>query len=176
MSLMAAAPTRRERLLTAGDWLRSEREAKGLNQKQFAALVGVSNGSISSYERGVSAPTADSTCEQIARVLGKSTVEVRRRFGLYVPPDAQDGPPPPPSVLEAILADRTLLPEAKEHLVRQYGLLQRLQAAEPSALQKDTADNAADWDRWDGNKTVRTSSTSTDLATERLPSRSRATE
>ncbi len=173
---MATAPSRRERLLTAGDWLRSEREGRGLSQKQFAALVGVSNGSVSSYERGVSAPTADSTCEQIARVLGKSTVEVRRRFGLYVPPDAEDGPPAPPSVLEAIFADRTLLPEAKEHLVRQYALLQRLQAAEPSALQKDMAEHAAAFDQWERDETVRPASTATDQAPDSLGSPTRATE
>jgi transcriptional regulator with XRE-family HTH domain len=119
-ALRTQGSTRRRRRASAGEWLRNEREQRGLTQKQLATMLRVSGASLSSYERGVSAP-ADGTCEDLGRIFVTSPSAVRRRFGLYVPEDTVDQvPPAPATVLEAILADPRLLPEAKEHLVRTY--------------------------------------------------------
>ena len=62
----------------------------------------------------------------MARVLGVDELDVRRRLGLYVPGDeAADIDVP-----TAILRDRLLLPEARQHLLNQYQLLLRVQAAD----------------------------------------------
>ena len=133
---------RRDRRIQAGEWLREQRDAREMSQKRFADLIGVSDASVSSYERGVSSPD-DNTTENIARVFGLSIVECRRHLGLYVPPDAKEVPPPPAaSVFEAILADPDLLRDEKEHLLRQVTLLKRphrgaLTEREKAAIAKD---------------------------------------
>ena len=103
----------------------------GLTQSDLAHLLGVSNASLSAYERGVSSPD-DRTIEGIARLAHQPVSEVRARWGLYNH-GAPDEAPPTTSVLEAIVADPDLLPEAKEHLTRQYALLLRVQAQPESA-------------------------------------------
>ncbi len=160
----------------AGAWLKRQRKNAGLTQEQLASLLGTSVSLIGNYEQARTWFPNDKVTP-LARVLNLSRVEVRQALGLHVDDDmADDRPPPPPSVLEAIFADRTLLPEAKEHLVRQYALLQRLQAAEPSALQKDMAEHAAEFDQWERDETVRPASTATDQAPDSLGSPTRATE
>ncbi len=42
-----------------GNKIRKYREAKGLNQKQLAQLIGVSNGRVSNWEQGINRPDAD---------------------------------------------------------------------------------------------------------------------
>ncbi len=160
----------------AGAWLKQQRKSAGLTQEELAVLLGTSTGLVGNYEQGRTW-FPDDKVTPLARVLKLSRVEVRRALGLHVDDDAvDDRPPSAPSVLDAILADPTLLPEAKRHLVNQYGLLQRLQAADPSALQKDAAEHATEFDGWVGDKTVTPSSTATDQAPKRLPSRSCAPE
>lgn len=54
-----------------GNRIRKYREAQGLNQKQLAELLGVSNGRVSNWEQGLNRPDADILAE-ICRVLDVS--------------------------------------------------------------------------------------------------------
>lgn len=54
-----------------GNRIRKYREEKGLNQKQLAELIHVSNGRISNWEQGINRPDADILAE-LCRVLDVS--------------------------------------------------------------------------------------------------------
>lgn len=54
-----------------GNRIRKYREEKGINQKQLAELIGVSNGRVSNWEQGINRPDADILAE-ICRVLDVS--------------------------------------------------------------------------------------------------------
>lgn len=58
-----------------GARIRKYREAAGLNQKQLAALIGVSNGRVSNWEQGINRPDADIISE-ICRALNVSASEL----------------------------------------------------------------------------------------------------
>lgn len=79
---------RKERLRSAGSWLRTERENRGWSGSDLARLLGVNQVRISAYERGqyeVSSALADA----LADVFGLPVIEVRRQLGLWVPSDAE---------------------------------------------------------------------------------------
>lgn len=46
-----------------GNRIRKYREEKGINQKQLAELIGVSNGRVSNWEQGINRPDADILAE-----------------------------------------------------------------------------------------------------------------
>lgn len=79
----AGRETRRDRLMRAGLWLTSAREAKGLTQRALAAAIERSPQVVSTYERGV-VQVPDDTAEALARALGRSTAETRAGLGLFV--------------------------------------------------------------------------------------------
>lgn len=54
-----------------GNRIRKYREEKGINQKQLAELIGVSNGRVSNWEQGINRPDADILAE-ICKVLDVS--------------------------------------------------------------------------------------------------------
>ena len=54
-----------------GNRIRKYRKEKGLNQKQLAELIHVSNGRISNWEQGINRPDADILAE-LCRVLDVS--------------------------------------------------------------------------------------------------------
>ena len=75
-----------------------------------------------------------------AEALGRPADEALRAAGYDVPaaPAPIDhNPGPRVDVLDAIKADPDLLPEAKAHLINQYGLLLRVQAAAAAEPEED---------------------------------------
>lgn len=125
MLLMARSPAA-QTPVTPGAWLKAAREARGLKQYQVAEVLHVVPTTISSYEHGRIKKIDEDYIPALARILRKTVQETRRGLGMYVDEGAADEELTPVSVVEAILADPELLPEAKEHLTRQYGLLLRL--------------------------------------------------
>ncbi|HEU5129299.1 MAG TPA: helix-turn-helix domain-containing protein [Glycomyces sp.] len=78
---------RKERLVSAGDWLKTEREARGWSGTAFAQLLGIGQVRVSSYERGQYEVPEELT-KKIAEVLDVPLLEVRQRLGFWVPGDA----------------------------------------------------------------------------------------
>ena len=63
------------------------------------------------------------------------------------PPQLEPGattPAPEEAVIHAVLADPLLLPEAKQHLINQYGLLLRIQGSPAQQQAETTAANLED--------------------------------
>ena len=58
-----------------GARLRKYRENRGLTQKRFAELIGVSNGRVSNWEQGINRPDADILAD-ICRILEVSPSEL----------------------------------------------------------------------------------------------------
>ena len=58
-----------------GARLRKYRENRGLTQKKFAELIGVSNGRVSNWEQGINRPDADILAD-ICRILEVSPSEL----------------------------------------------------------------------------------------------------
>lgn len=58
-----------------GSRIRKYRENRGLNQKEFAQLIGVSNARVSNWEQGINRPDAD-ILANICRVLEVSPSEL----------------------------------------------------------------------------------------------------
>lgn len=144
MMCMATTTNSRELWPAAGDWLRTQREAAGLSQRELGRLIGNSYQSVSNYERGISAPS-DAACERIAALFHASSADVRERWGKYNPPSAEREAATPVLTLEdAVRADPRLLPEAKVHLLSQIGLLLRLQDVGPADREKAAAAKDAD--------------------------------
>lgn len=78
---------RQERLRTAGNWLRTERENRGLSGSDLARKLDVNQVRISAYERGqYEVPNA--VASGVAEAFDMPILEVRRRLGLWVPSDA----------------------------------------------------------------------------------------
>lgn len=67
-----------------GEWLRREREQRGTLQGRLAADLGVSQQSLSAYERGISRMSYE-TADRLARLWGLEPRSVWRELGLYVP-------------------------------------------------------------------------------------------
>ena len=58
-----------------GNRIRKYRESRGLNQKELAQQIGVSNGRVSNWEQGINRPDADILAD-ICRVLNVSPSEL----------------------------------------------------------------------------------------------------
>ena len=58
-----------------GSRIRKYREEKGLSQKEFSKLIGVSNSRVSNWEQGINRPDADILAD-ICRVLAVSPSEL----------------------------------------------------------------------------------------------------
>ncbi len=58
-----------------GSRIRKYRENRGLNQKKFAEMIGVSNSRVSNWEQGINRPDADILAD-ICRVLNVSPSEL----------------------------------------------------------------------------------------------------
>jgi transcriptional regulator with XRE-family HTH domain len=78
---------RQERLRTAGAWLRTQRELRGLTGTELARKLGVNQVRVSAYERGqYEVPHA--IAELIAAEFDLPILSVRRELGLWVPSEA----------------------------------------------------------------------------------------
>lgn len=75
---------RRARLQPGGDWLRAERERRGLTGKELGALTGVQQERISAYERAQDEPPTE-FARALAKVFGISETEVWRGLGKPLP-------------------------------------------------------------------------------------------
>lgn len=126
---------------TLGDYIRQARERRGMTQGELAQAVGVSMRTVGNWERGQAVPRSSLT--RVEDLLG--------------PLDEAAGalPPAAQSLIEMIRNDPDLLPEAKEHLERQYGLLRRLKETPP--VQQQAAKVAADVADLSAHRTASTS-------------------
>lgn len=59
--------------------LRAAREARGMSQEQLAAIIGVTDGSISNWETGRANPGAPA-CKLLALILGESEAAINGWF------------------------------------------------------------------------------------------------
>ena len=84
---MAIEDDRKDRLVSAGDWLRSKREERGWSGTAFAQHLGIGQVRVSSYERGQYEVPEELT-KKIAEVLDIPLMEVRQQLGFWVPADA----------------------------------------------------------------------------------------
>lgn len=114
-------------------------KARGWTQQRLAQEAGVSANVVSRIRQGGSAEV--SSLNGIARALGATLPQMLTEAG-YGPADGSEADHP--RVLDAIAADPDLLPEAKDHLTRQYGLLLRVRSDDVSARRARKQGAAAD--------------------------------
>jgi transcriptional regulator with XRE-family HTH domain len=119
--------TRREIEVELGSLIRNARKALGLTQGEVAELVGdladkrLTQGKVSAHEGGTWGRGAiEDFIGAYGRALRIPEESLRAALG-YMPPGWT---PPPPSFEETVLADASLDDESKEHIIRQYALLQ----------------------------------------------------
>lgn len=88
-----------------GDWLRQQMERRQLTTHDVARATGLRDQAVYYWLTGRTAPK-DEAAGKLAELLGVPEVEVRRRFGLWIPSE-QDGHEPAinRSELEQIRAD-----------------------------------------------------------------------
>lgn len=67
-----------------GDWLREQMERRHLSTRQVADAVGLRDQAVYYWITGRTAPK-DDAATKLAALLDVPEVEVRRRFGLWVP-------------------------------------------------------------------------------------------
>jgi transcriptional regulator with XRE-family HTH domain len=70
-----------------GDWLRERLSDAGITPPQLAARLGIAPKRVYDWIRGDGSPN-DENARLIAEQIGVSETELRRRFGLYVSPEA----------------------------------------------------------------------------------------
>lgn len=79
---------RRARLPEAGRWLQEQRKPLYPTAVGFARALGIDPSMVSNYERGINS-IDDERAVLIAKVLRIDIIEVRRRFGLWVPDEGE---------------------------------------------------------------------------------------
>ncbi|MBD2900772.1 hypothetical protein amrb99_97810 [Actinomadura sp. RB99] len=104
----------RDKGLAAGDWLRHQRELRGLEVREVAIALGVATQTVYGWETGKHR-WSDERAEQLAKILKLDILEVRAGLGLWVPPTYE---PPGPmdraeEMLDALEAD---IAEIRERL------------------------------------------------------------
>jgi plasmid maintenance system antidote protein VapI len=70
--------------LTPGDWLKEQMDRKRLSNHDVARAVGLRDQAVYYWVTGRTAPK-DEAAAKLAELLDVSEMEVRRRFGLWVP-------------------------------------------------------------------------------------------
>lgn len=112
----------------------------GLSQTDLQSRGGPGVVTVGKIERGVIASPLPTTLRGLDRSLRWKAGSAAGTLTGRAPQPLADGEDPPGSALiAAIRNDPDLLPEAKEHLERQYGLLLRVQATQPPAGTAETA-------------------------------------
>lgn len=120
---------RRERLAAAGQWLRAQREKRGLSARQVADRLGVLPQTVYSWEAGKTGVDDDARAEQIAELFGVSVLTARRNLGLWVPDEGHTAE-----------ADRELaaeIAEIRNLLNRATRALEQLQAERGDAERRE---------------------------------------
>ena len=74
--------------MSAGEWLRREMERRDVTTRDVAEAVGLRDQAVYYWLTGRTAPK-DEAAAKLAELLRVPEVEVRRRFGLWVPGDDQ---------------------------------------------------------------------------------------
>jgi transcriptional regulator with XRE-family HTH domain len=84
-----------------GDWLRDQMERKQLTTRDVAEAVGLRDQAVYYWLTGRTAPK-DEAASKLAGLLDVPEVEVRRRFGLWVPSDTGTEAQPSSEDLDAV--------------------------------------------------------------------------
>lgn len=124
------------------DLILGAQAASGLGVRALAAKSGLSHGTIGNYLKGqLPEHLSDDRLQQISRAWGIPFPRLKSAHLADLGVQPASGKEPTKAqddVILAILADDRLLPEAKQHLVNQYGLLLRVQAASTASDQPPT--------------------------------------
>lgn len=89
-----------------GEWLRDRMEHRNLSTRDVAEAVGLRDQAVYYWLTGRTAPK-DDAATKLAAVLDVPEVEVRRRFGLWVPEDSEPQPARDAAELDEILQELT---------------------------------------------------------------------
>lgn len=123
-----------------GKYLQAARKARGMTGRRLSELTGVAQSSVTRWEAG--GRIEEENSQRIIEVLGLDPLEWSQ---LYANPNApifwveEQGDD---AVVVAIRDDDRLLPEAREHLIRQYQLLLRVSPAPSTAAPARRAGDA----------------------------------
>lgn len=117
---------RRNELPAAGQWLREQRERRGItSQAELARRLGWDKTAVNNYEtRGVTVP--DDRAEELAEFFGIDVITVRRNLGLWVPGERVAGERGVPTDEE--LRQSGLAPETVDALLDMRRHVERLAA------------------------------------------------
>jgi transcriptional regulator with XRE-family HTH domain len=105
-----------ETVYDVGGFIREHRERANLSLRRLADRAGISNPYLSQIERGIRKPSAE-ILKRLSRALEISAESLYSKAGLI------DAGPAPPTVVEAIEADRRLTPRQKQVLLDLYRAL-----------------------------------------------------
>jgi transcriptional regulator with XRE-family HTH domain len=96
--------------LDPGGWLKEQMERRKLTQRDVAQAVGLREQAVYYWLSNRTAPK-DEAAAKLAALLDVPQVEVRRRFGLWVPEDGDPEPARSTAELEEIMRDLTAVLE-----------------------------------------------------------------
>lgn len=100
-----------------GEWLREQLERRRLTTNDVARAVGLRDQAVYYWLTGRTAPK-DEAAAKLAELLDVPEIEVRRRFGLWVPGDEAGNQP---------AVDRSELEQLKKDLLAILERIERLQ-------------------------------------------------
>lgn len=101
--------------MSAGEWLRHELSRRGISVRAATEAVGLkATQAVYAWMSDKAAPT-DEAAAKLAELLHVPEIEVRRRFGLWVPADRAAREAPEPDSLDAV---EKMLTEALAELNR----------------------------------------------------------
>lgn len=110
--------TGRRQLEALGELIRAQRHQAELTLRELAARTNVSNPYLSQIERGLHEPSVR-VLKAIAGALNLSAESLLQQAGLLEGDDG-DPAPPPPTVEEAVKADRRLSADQRAALLSVY--------------------------------------------------------
>lgn len=94
--------------MSAGEWLRRELSRRGISVRDATEAVGLkATQAVYAWMSDKAAPT-DEAAAKLAILLDVPEVEVRRRFGLWVPGDEEPRPARDTAELDEILQELTV--------------------------------------------------------------------
>lgn len=120
-----------EQATDLGDFIRQQRQRANLSLRRLADRAGISNPYLSQIERGIRRPSAH-ILKQLSRALSISAETMYSRAGLI-----EEGGNPP-TVVEAIEADRLLSPRHKQVLLDLYRTLIETSGNEDDPTQEES--------------------------------------
>lgn len=109
----------RAQLQALGELIRTQRQQAELTLRELAARTNVSNPYLSQIERGLHEPSVR-VLKAIAGALNLSAETLLVQAGLLGDADGDDGPPPTPTVVDAVNADPRLNADQRRALLSVY--------------------------------------------------------